>query len=978
VGQPERVRKRETFLSSRAIAPDLIKSMSKAAGLSRSSRWPDTHDHRNIVVNSAPVSGDPLNNKGTTILQDTVSWPHPECELYLKTLEGQFNLESWEIPKGSDYTLYRHVCRLRDTLVFWSQLNPEGGIIGNPYGILYENLKLGPELADQLDDQLKYGTRLHSSLALNYGKESYPLFCRDVKDWDQVFSPYHLIPFVRHETNDIDLLFQEPVPVEEELLDKFREIVREHIKRPFEPKRTLDDIDLLGNTGSATSFDPFHNRRETKTYSVLKSKGEFRKTSSFTYDYVKVDKSPHESRACVVPTLDTLQTVKLLELQMQQVISCKWDKIREKDFDFLPDYLSVYSKKLYILSDQKKCGLTFPRILLKILYNVLQEEFPDWDFNLIEGLSNQQVKGLDGKMHQALGGPGLGQFNASISLVVALLFELWRRDQDQDLHLDGLFYNDDQVIRFTFLEARMEPLPEWVSDLALSWDMFMESYGLHVHKKKPFISDGGVFLEVYGNGFRTTTKKICQKVGNIFHCLCSSNIVEAKEYFSSVYDTLEHEMQIMAMNILKARIVPQWGHEFYPQEIFLPKQFGGWVRSFTIEGLDNLFNCVDQLPVHMQGLINLPFVRKPNKQGSKEKKCKHLISKVSNTVKDTSNGICPTKFDYSKMVESSLHGFRLNHKEHFQLCKAHMKLRQEAVRKRPMTYNEFFNKYWELVIEDGKAYAPPFFATLQNQNWVPFGDSLVTGKPVYKDDPIRIFSKIRQEVGQLSNYFRFWTVCPSENINSMMYSLVSSLDIKNIRITPNTVTLAMLLGEANLEKILWYSHRVSGNFGLPEPPFDILTELGLSNRSKVNNYIYLDHTSQFCWITDCDASLEPELFRIQNELVTVLNNALANELIDGEDFFSITNYDQLGELLSNDRHCIFKQKARIAVDEPPMEIPEEDRSLLAYLIYQVRAPEHTSAVEEALRSGLAGQIYGQPDDMEETLSEGDLFEMFGD
>jgi hypothetical protein len=953
--------------------------MSKTACLSRSTRWPEQPDYRYVVKNYTPIIGDPLSKRETTILQDVIKWPHPESQFYLKSLEGNYDLNFWDVPKGVDYSLYMHICRLKDTLIFWDQLVIESEKIGNSYGILYENLRLGPEMADQLDDQLKYGLRLHSSLALNYGKEVYPLFCRDVKDWDQVFSPYHLIPFERPESKDIELLFEEPFPQNEKLLDDFRNIVREHIKRPFEPKRELDDVDLLGFTGSATSFDAQHNVRVPKTASVLASKGQFRTASTFTYDYVKVDKAPHESRACVVPTLETLSTIKLLELQLQQVICCKWDKIREKDFDFLPDYLSTYSKKLYILSDQKKCGLTFPRELLITLYKVLQEEFPDWDFNLIDGLINQQVKGLDGKMHQAKAGPGLGQFNNSISLIVALLFELWRRDQDPNLHLDGMFYNDDQVIRFTFLEERIEPLPEWVSDLALSWDMFMESYGLHVHKKKPFISDGGVFLETYGTEFRTVHKKKCQKIGNIFHTYCCSNIAEAKEYFSSVYDSLELEDQIIAWNILLAKIIPLWGYEFYPQEVYLPLQFGGWVRSFTEEGLDNLFNSVDKIPSSFKGLINLPFVKKFSKEGKKERKCKHLISKVSKETKNSSSGQCPPKFDYSIMVESSIHGFRLNQTESFQKSQSFLKSRQKEARKPPMAYTKFFNRYWELVLEDGKAYAPPYFATLEEVNWLPKGESFKVGNPIYKDDPVRAYSKLRQEVGQLSKYFRFWTICPTKNKNSLLYSFLNSLNMKDLKLTSNTATMVMLLGAENLEKISNFSIRTRGNYGVPEPPFDILTELGMSSKSKANNIIYLDHDSQFCWVTECEASLEPELFRIQAELVSNLNNLLAREFINEENYFSIINYDQLKELLQEDQHCIYRQTPIIANEGPELvTIQDEDRDLLAYLIYQVNAPEHISSAEETIRSGLAGQIYGTATGLEDIVDDDALFDMFGD
>jgi hypothetical protein len=298
---------------------------------------------------------------------------------------------------------------------------------------------------------------------LNYGKDLYPPFCEAVRDWDQLPSPYHLIPFERQPSGDIELVLEEPPPIPENLLEQFREIVREHIRVPQCDKRFLDDVDTLRFTGSATSFDPSKNKRVPKTAARINQRGQFRTSSNFIYDYVKVDKAPHESRECVVPNPETLNMTSLLELQMEQVISSKWDKIRETNFDWLPDWLSMYSKHLFILSDQKKCGLTFPRRLIIEFYRVLNETFPDWDFGLAEGLLDSYIN-YNGQMRQMRGGPGLGQFNKTISVIVALLFEIWRRDQDPEWHLSGLFYNDDQVIRFTFLEGRVEPLPQRVTD----------------------------------------------------------------------------------------------------------------------------------------------------------------------------------------------------------------------------------------------------------------------------------------------------------------------------------------------------------------------------------------------------------------------------------------------------------------------------------------------------------------------------------
>lgn len=948
--------------------------MSKTAHLPRSTRWPESVSIDGWEKSSTPqFSRSFLNKSDTTYLEDVVKWPHPETQFYLNSLDKIDTLSQWDVPIGKDTTLYRHIMRLKYTLEWWDQIPTSKHL--NSKGIIYQNLLCGPSFADELDDAIKYGLRLRASLALNYGKEEYPEFCNDYEDQDQLFSPRHLIPFERPETDDIKLLLQENGTCTKEFEDELRELINEYVHTPIEDKRYLDDVDKVRFTGSSTSFDSELNKRIPKIQAELKNVS-MPLTKQFIYDYVNVYKAPHESRACVVPTKETLHTISLLELQMEQVISCPWDAIREKDFSYLPEYLSIYSKNLYIMSDQKKCGLTFPRKLLIILYEELEKQFPTFDFSYAKALSDSWIK-IDGQMYQMQGGPGLGQFNKSISLLVSLIFESWRRKQDQNIHLKGKFYNDDQVIKFTFLEPRVEPLPDWVQNLALDWDIYMESFGLNIHKKKPFVAASGIFLEVYGDGFPVTSTKITQKVGNIFHTLCSANICEAKELFSSIYNNLEYEHQIMAKNLLLNLIVPLWGFEFYPQEVYLPYQFGGWVNFRTEEGLDDLFNCIALIPERFMGLMNLPFIQNKAEGSSPNKTINSHIKKLKTMIRESEVFVLPS-IDYNTMVSTALSSFREKTKQKFNRLKRWKRRRLEAFNTRPISIKSFTNKYWELTFEQGKAYAPPQFAAVGTVN-VPFGEKITEGKkPDVNTDPIRIISRLRQEIHGSFQYNTFWTPYKTNNINSLLYLLIHSLNLSNFVITPKTITYAMILGTERLEKIFNYSNRVYGMINIPDPPFDILNILGISSTNQINNIIYVNHNSQFVCITNWNDSFLPDKGQIEKDVIEQINNYLFNKVDDYIAIATLSSITDLEENLPSQCRTIDISMPNIHPVNRGPQTSVEDQQALAYILYQIAAPEHQVAVELELRNNLAYQIEGIPDDAEDVFSDEEgLLDMFG-
>jgi hypothetical protein len=292
-----------------------------------------------------------------------------------------------------------------------------------------------------------------------------------------------------------------------------------------------------------------------------------------------------------------------------------------KDFSFLPSFLgSVHCH--YLMSDLKKCGLTFPRELLYATLEVLEEIYPESKIfrQGIDGYKNATILMPDGSTRKQTNGVNLGMMNEYVSFIMGCLVELWIEQRGHD-DAEALMYNDDQIIRF----SRREILELNVQDLAeigLDWDEFMESYGLVVHEKKSFWSNRGCFLEVYGRPGKLTytTYKEGQYIGNLYWSLLAYNICEAKEFCASIIsDIPEHYME-KALLVLES-IIELWGYEFSPRELAYSFPIG-WIRERNDFGEYTLFDEIIEADVLKEDLylIQVAKVTRPMKYSPSLKK----------------------------------------------------------------------------------------------------------------------------------------------------------------------------------------------------------------------------------------------------------------------------------------------------------------------------------------------------------------------
>lgn len=903
-------------------------------------------------------------DQGYVNIRGELEKSHPEVSVAISILDKARVLSEADFSSVQDISLKRNLYYVQESLLWYERHITTRKGAGK--GILYQNLLRKHEFADELDDLIKYSMRLSSSNCFWYGTDNWPPNTQEIKTLDDFYSPYHLLPFQRPDSGDIELVTQKPVEIPTHLLDHFREKVMQLVTgsqdRPWEP----DDVARLSLLNPATTFVPSKNMRESKISRVSATEN-LETTSEFKFEHVEVYKEAHESRSCVVPDLPTLVTLQILEKRMEQVISCKSDVIRKKDFSYLFEYLSGCSRWCFLMSDQKKSGLTFPRHMIMEFYKTLHNLFPLWGFNLIEGWSNATIR-INGKDVPFTNGVGLGMMNATVSIIVAILFEIWVENQDPEFRLNGQFYNDDQVIRvWTGDRSKVMIYDDSLADLGRSWDNHLESYGLIIHKKKPFLSRAGILLEQYGDDFSINSDKRVQKVCNLFKSLKATDIAAAKECFHSSAQALPSEMSHYIPEILSI-VTAYWGSEFsktgFP-ELALPYDLGGWLSS-TENGFNTLFYDMTSNHTDWMDVAGFLEVSSPRNHILKQ----GLVGParaIHENFKKFPGKIPSDHYDYGTLVCRAIEARRLKGPE---LKSLRVRLLRNRLRafNTPIAHPRDVIKYYFERLETGGNYLPPVSLRSVGTNYrFHTGQEVPPGfKP---EDPLRLMVLISQ----------YHSLCPAEvkiqlrkespDYMSVIYNLAlsASLAFGGTSVTPLQISKYLLGGAEYWDRI--YCTQVSRGYPIQDPLLEhpVTAFIGrLFGADDPCEILSWDHELGIAWTTGL---LEDPGWLLQEGPAQELSlrafnrNLQWTKVIDGETFpIELESWAYLR--LADPRVLYEREKDPTSRFEP--ENPEELRTTGGLTATQLLAEllvvaSHISEEVRMRDAGLSATILGGDD-----------------
>lgn len=536
----------------------------------------------------------------------TIPWPHPEVGTAKKILERSQSLSDCNWSAIKDDLLRGHLMRTQQSLLWWEKRFPKRCMGGRE--VLFLNLEKGPVFAKNIDTAIKFSYRVVGGESLIYGGENDCLVDTDAWGFDYFPSPFHLLPFDSGEiVDDFNLAFEARKEIAPDLASRFKARVREFVKQG--PVPWLDDLDRLGTfTSSSVMVGPWKTKPNLGVRT--KNKGALDYTLDFKFMECQVFKNPHEQRACWIPDVKTLNTIKLLHKMAKEGLNCPFDYYYKRPkWDFLVEWLSERYGRVFLMSDLKKSGLTFPHSLIELLGDALKEALPEWPWEYLKGFSQATIFRADKKtVQRSTQGFGLGMGDPFISFTMGTLFSLWK-DDNAYIKPEALFWGDDQAIR---VGTPNSPCGHLVAmEATEDWDAWCKNFALSVHDKKPFYARRGVLLETYGEEIhrRWDCKKLGQWIPALHWALLARNIAEAKLITSQVCSAIWDDWWPEAEEVLQ-QVISYWGYEFSSDEVHLPYEIGGWVTRLK-GGLKDWPTEALRLPQRLWGLINLPGVHHP-------------------------------------------------------------------------------------------------------------------------------------------------------------------------------------------------------------------------------------------------------------------------------------------------------------------------------------------------------------------------------
>jgi len=516
--------------------------------------------------------------------------------------------EDWVtwVPDSTNKTLNIEYVIFRESLLIhrkFLQLRdlPE---LQRPTDLIKGCLTLGPKWASAQKKTFDYSIR--ETISLSRIQTPDEVVTYHLEDIDHLFPSRSYIPFEFEEDySDARYSLEEPPAITGDI-SKLEDLLFEFFKKD-QNLREFDDLDSITLMSKKKGMDklygptvPSHKLRKALPNEVCES--------DMRFVISQTTKSPDEVRVIAVADVPTKNLLHIGRLMTESVNNCPSDSYGKPRWGFTKK-LKMNINKYFIMVDQSKSGWTFPMELMESYFKVLHRIYPDYhNWTILEDIfRNKSIYFRFGDSWcKTKRGFVLGMWDNVMSYIISCIFEGFKRSLIErgfvgPKDLEGQFWGDDQLITLSngTLEQAYQVWNRWIGLLL--------SYGININRKKSFVSDKGVFCEVYTDNCDIPLEKAVIYAMMPFNALRGQNITECKSLWASFDDLIARtlpyfthvgkEITALSAEALE-RTMSAIGLEFDHDEVLLPYNLGGWRYVRDEEGKSALLQYILNEEIH--------------------------------------------------------------------------------------------------------------------------------------------------------------------------------------------------------------------------------------------------------------------------------------------------------------------------------------------------------------------------------------------
>lgn len=436
-----------------------------------------------------------------------------DCEYIIDNFNG--NIYSFYNNENITENTRRHIDLFLTKLFLWEKIPIEKGIDSEE--IFLRSIIDKHIFTDELKDLRFYSMK--DKISRIPAPDDEPV----VETWgyDSLFREQDLIFWKHDDINDLEWGFTEPFHSDEFYENVLIPEIRDILTSVKDRVRPVTENEVLSNINNSSSLDEGTTVFQHLNYFPEKlDEGAFGLYGRRT----KINVRPGSDRDTVVPSIPTLKKIKHDSMLLSRFLEhlpesgmCSYNKLKKR--------MRFLGKNSYFLMlDIKKCGLTFP-IKFIIAVGMILEEL---GFSNYYNHHEKTVVIDEGTPLQLISGYCLGWANE----IPTLAYIANKRISIRNLQIptQSLFFNDDSV----FMPADKSPIScykikdEMYTNLTLS--------GILMNTKKPIISHGNVFCEIYSRteaeGFDSRKRQALTSA--VSRSICSISVTISREAMLSV------------------------------------------------------------------------------------------------------------------------------------------------------------------------------------------------------------------------------------------------------------------------------------------------------------------------------------------------------------------------------------------------------------------------------------------------------------